>query len=104
MDRTRALRIEWADGATSVYPLGLLRRACPCAQCREERERGSSNPLRVVPAQANQAQMARAESAELVGHYALRIDWQDGHNTGIYDFDYLRQLTPKEVDAGPPER
>jgi DUF971 family protein len=31
---------------------------------------------------------------EEVGAYAIRIDWSDGHNTGIYSFDHLRSICP----------
>jgi len=32
--------------------------------------------------------------AELVGNYALRIDWSDDHGSGIYSFEYLREISP----------
>ena len=35
-------------------------------------------------------------SVEEVGHYAIRIAWSDGHNTGIYSFDHLRKICPCE--------
>jgi DUF971 family protein len=31
----------------------------------------------------------------LVGNYALRIDWSDTHGSGIYSFQYLREICPK---------
>jgi DUF971 family protein len=96
LDRQRELRIQWADGHESTLPLPQLRRACPCAACRaarEERERGSGG-LTVLPQQPEAAAMAQARAAELVGNYALKITWADGHNTGIYDFALLRQLDP----------
>ena len=33
-------------------------------------------------------------NVEAVGHYAIQIDWSDGHNTGIYSFDHLRKICP----------
>ena len=33
-------------------------------------------------------------NVEAVGHYAIKIDWSDGHNTGIYSFDHLRKICP----------
>jgi len=92
LDRTRELRIRWDDGGLDVYPLVELRRACPCAICRAERERAPDAGLPVVPDADVQRRMATVERAELVGHYALRITWQDGHDTGIYDYEYLRSL------------
>jgi len=41
----------------------------------------------------NYSQPLTATTAELVGNYALRIDWSDQHGTGIYSFDYLRQIS-----------
>ena len=32
--------------------------------------------------------------AEMVGRYAIRILWSDGHNTGIYSYELLRSLCP----------
>lgn len=98
LDRTTELRVTWADGRQSVYPLAYLRRECPCATCREERAAASRNPLRVVPRAGAQVNMVVAESVELVGRYALRIRWLDGHQTGIYDFRLLRELTPTSGD------
>ncbi len=107
LDRSRELRIRWSDGKTCVYPLTLLRKACPCASCRAERERTvARSSLPVVPGGAEQATMAQVAAAELVGQYALRLTWQDGHSTGIYDFALLRALCPEaqradEAGSGP---
>lgn len=92
LDRRRELRIRWDDGGRSVISLVELRKACPCATCRAEREQQSANPLRVVPALANPDDQVVVQSAELAGNYALRITWQDGHATGIYSFPLLRSL------------
>jgi len=100
LDRTRELRIRWSDGLESVYPLSLLRRECPCASCREGRSERERTPLRVVPSANEQHDMVIADKAELVGHYALRITWKDGHDAGIYDFALLRALAPSRTDAG----
>lgn len=94
LDRTRELRITWADGQRCVYPLVLLRRECPCATCRQERAEQKSNPLRVVQPGAEQQSMVIAARAELVGNYGLRITWKDGHDTGIHDYALLRSLCP----------
>ena len=94
LDRSRSLRIRWADQHESVLPLEFLRRQCPCAECRsrrDERERSISG-LPVVPGNADAAEMTIAITAELVGAYALRIRWKDGHDAGIYDFAELRAM------------
>ena len=92
LERTKELRIRWDDGRVSVFPLAFLRRMCPCAACRTEREEKPRNALPVVRGPEQQSDMATAAAAGLVGNYALRIEWQDGHNTGIYDYDLLRSL------------
>lgn len=99
LDRERELRITWDDGKTSRLPLAELRKHCPCATCRSNREQQGSNPLHVMPPQADQAAMTQAADAELVGNYALRIRWSDGHDTGIYDYALLRRLAD-ELSAG----
>lgn len=80
--------IRWSDGHTSNYPLPYLRRACPCALCRTERN--DPNPLKVV--EEPTAAMLTATAIEPVGHYAIKIKWRDGHSTGIYTFEMLRKL------------
>lgn len=86
------LAIAWADGHTSRYPLTWLRANCPCATCREERrERAESGGLVLASGPPPSAQVV---GAELVGQYALRPDWGDGHSTGIYPFSALRVACP----------
>lgn len=92
LDRTAGLRILWSDGLEAAIALPVLRRNCPCATCRDEREKRAKNPLHVMPAVANPADAVTVDSAQLVGNYALRIRWRDGHDTGIYDFGLLRSL------------
>lgn len=88
----RELAIVWKDGHRSLYRYEDLRRACPCATCRTEREQREldRSPLRVLA--ANAPVRAVLTGVEWVGWYAFRFRWQDGHDTGIYSFDYLRAL------------
>lgn len=88
--RNEGLRIRWSDGSETNWPLPELRKMCPCASCRHEREAASENPLRIIPSRNDESAMVMVENAELVGHYALRIAWKDGHDTGIYDYNLLR--------------
>lgn len=99
LDRSKELRITWSDGVVSLYPLAELRRACPCAGCRQQREETSRSALPVAAEPGMQRDMATAETVELVGHYALRIRWKDGHDTGIYDFARLRSLGTENQEA-----
>ena len=73
-----------------VLPVALLRKMSPSAETKKLREEMASNPLAVLPSSGGGE--LRAESAELVGNYALRIRFSDGHDTGIYTWDYLLHL------------
>ena len=95
LKKDEKLEIDWQDGEKAVYPISYLRSMCPCAQCKalraEQKQRKSL--LRVLP--GNYTKPLSATSAELVGNYALRIEWSDEHGTGIYSFEYLREIVPK---------
>jgi DUF971 family protein len=88
-----ALRVTWLDGHASVYPLRWLRANCPCATCREERRSSALNTdeLRLMSGPLPSAEIV---AAELVGNYAVRFTWADGHATGIYVFSALRASCP----------
>ena len=86
-----AIEISWSDGAVSVYTPRLLRDACPCATCREQRvEPVRPNPLAVL-APEELAPLA-ISGMKPVGQYAYAIEFSDGHASGIYTLDYLREL------------
>ena len=90
------LRIQWADGVTRVFPMRFLRQNCPCASCRTEREKQTraASPFNILsPAQVS-AGTATCTGGQLVGNYALQLEWSDGNATGIYDFRLLRTLMP----------
>ncbi len=96
LKRDERLEIHWQDGRRCVYPITLLRSMCPCAMCKEVR-RGESQPgrkplLPILP--GNYATPIHVVTAELIGNYALRIEWSDQHGTGIFSFQYLRELCP----------
>lgn len=101
LDRTSGLRIRWTDALDTVIPLVELRRACPCASCRSEREQQAPGRLRVLAAPARESDALRVEHAELAGRYALRVTWADGHDTGIYDFGLLRELGERIKSPSP---
>jgi len=94
--------ITWSDGHTSHYDFSYLRDQCPCALCNEERRKkaeiqeqmkgASGGPL--PPALPLFKPKPKARAARGMGHYALQIDFTDGHSTGIYSFEYLREICP----------
>lgn len=107
--------ISWSDSHASHYDFAYLRENCPCAMCNDERQKKEErqknderlkkeNPHGATPL-LNSAALPmfkpklRAQAAHAVGNYALQIDFNDGHTTGIYSFDYLRTICPCEVCA-----
>jgi len=85
------LLITWSDGARRQYTIRALRDACPCATCREKRSE-PKDPL-ALPMLGNvQMQPLTIASMQPVGNYAYAIAFSDGHDTGIFAFDLLRQL------------
>ncbi len=84
------VKITWQDGHVSVYPARELRLKCPCAGCVDE----VTGQLRVVP--TNVPQDVHPLKIDLVGRYAISIQWSDGHSTGIYSFEMLRKMCPCE--------
>ncbi len=95
LKKDEKLEIQWQDGVTSIYPIAYLRKNCPCATCKTFREEQAKKPRTslTVFSKTTEAPLA-ATSAELVGGYAIRIDWSDQHNSGIYSFVYLRSIAP----------
>lgn len=89
------LEIEWKDGHRSRWSFGWLRDACPCATCHEEREAQGREPGEPKAQAAALLPMyrepARPVSSSPVGNYAVSFQWNDGHGSGIYSWDYLRR-------------
>lgn len=82
VDGAEGVTITWEDGQTSHYDAEALRTSCPCASCRDIRDRGMAVVATgVVPV-----------AAELVGNWGLQITWSDGHSTGIYSWEFLQAL------------
>jgi len=82
----RTLSVLWEDGHLDDFDVRDLRLACHCALCIEEMSgRKLLDPKTVRPDVS-----PRVISS--IGNYAIGIDWNDGHNSGIYSFDHLRSL------------
>jgi len=91
------LAIRWADGSGAVLAVRELRLACACAECVDE---WTGRP-RLDPSSVPDD--VRPKRIAPVGRYAIRIDWSDGHDSGIYTFTRLRSLTGSQAlpdDAG----
>jgi ATP-binding protein involved in chromosome partitioning len=78
------ITLKWSDGHETAYRARDLRLACRCAGCVEE----TSGQKLLDP--KNVAETIRAKGIELIGQYAIGIEWTDGHSTGIYNFRDLR--------------
>jgi len=95
-----ALTIDWSDGTRSVYPIAYLRKMSPSADMRELRKSMAKNPLTILPDSMGSSGPIAAIGAEMVGNYAIKIAFSDGHDTGIYTWDYLRQIDPATNTSG----
>lgn len=104
LKKDRGLSVEWPDGSSSYYSIAYLRKMSPSAEQRQLRDEMAKNPLTVLPASmANSPAQIAATTAELVGNYAIRIEFNDGHRTGLYSWAYLREIDPAlGTDRTPP--
>ena len=89
LKKDEKLEIHWDDGKRSVYPISLLRTMCPCAMCREVRKDREpvqkKTSLTILP--GNFSAPLTALSAELVGNYALKIEWWTSTAAGFIHFN-----------------
>ena len=77
------------DGFEAELPNKALRAACPCAVCVDEH---TGEPL-LDPATIPDD--IRFSKINYLGNYAVSFEWSDGHTTGIYAWDYLRNLAQR---------
>ena len=93
ISKSKGIKIDWKDGHHSEYGLTYLRDKCPCAQCTgahgtppREPQAQSSGPFQMFqPA-------LKMLAVEPVGNYAIRINWSDGHSSGIYSYEHFREI------------
>jgi len=81
------LLIIWNDGKRQLYPCAGLRFQCPCAGCVDEMT--GERRIRLDQVKAG----VHALDWKTVGNYAVQFRWSDGHQTGIYSYDYLHQIS-----------
>jgi len=95
LDANRVV-ITWRDGHESRFTGAYLRWTCPCAACR------GHAPGQVEPPRFEDVREVRLQGAGAVGSYALRFDFSDGHDSGIFSYEHLRRSCPTardDVDA-----
>ncbi len=115
LKRDERLRIEWSDGRESTFSIGLLRQLCPCALCKMARDgsdphqlfrratpeelaaatkpKKRSMKLSILPTALGREETVTVERAEMVGNYAIKLHFSDGHDKGIYSWQYLREIS-----------
>ncbi len=101
LTENRSVEITWSDGIALNYPFGLLRNACPCATCREKKRAETAKPKGLLQV------LSAAETVPLVvtqmrpvGNYAYNINFSDGHSSGLFTMELLREIgnpIPTEV-------
>ena len=96
ISKTNGIKIDWKDGHHSEYGLTYLRDKCPCAACTGAHGTPPREPESAKPANPFQMYTPKLKmlGVEPVGNYAIRINWSDGHNSGIYSYEHFRQICP----------
>lgn len=84
------LAIKWDDGSESFVKLERLRQACPCAGCKGEMD--IMGHVYKGPDQTLTRQAYQLVGISTIGGYAVQPVWADGHNSGLFSFDYLRRV------------
>ncbi len=80
----KRLEVDFAGGQQFGYPAEYLRVESPSAEVQ-----GHAPDERVIVAGKQEVGI---DGVDPVGHYAIRIHFDDGHDTGIFTWDYLLQL------------
>ena len=93
ISKSKGIKIDWKDGHSSDYGLAYLRDKCPCATCTgahgtPPRQPEANNPFQMFKS------ALKMLGVEPIGNYAIRINWSDGHNSGIYSYEHFRRICP----------
>jgi len=86
------LRIAWDDGQSREYAVRELRDKCPCATCREKRNAPPPPSGGLTVLSFAETQPLRIVEMQPIGNYAYGIAFSDGHDTGIFTLEFLREL------------
>jgi DUF971 family protein len=100
------LELSWPDGSVARLPYHYLRGECPCASCRDE-----WTGERILQPSSIRPDL-KLEGMEAIGNYAVRLGWNDGHDSGLYTWENLQRLShecplasfsaPSDVSEPPP--
>jgi DUF971 family protein len=95
ISKSKGIKIDWKDNHHSEYALNYLRDRCPCATCTGAHGTPPRRAEAETPFPMFKPRLTML-GVEPVGNYAIRINWSDGHSTGIYSYDHLRRICPCE--------
>lgn len=90
-ENAHMFKVAWSDGKQSLVSFKDLRFHCPCANCVDE-----NTGHRKITKESIKDDI-KPMKVQTIGNYALGIHWSDGHQTGIYSYDYLRRLLVKDA-------
>lgn len=82
----KSLAVTWSDGASHTVPSRRLRQYCPCASCVEEWSGNRTYDVETIPVDMKVIEVVP------VGNYAISFTFGDLHRTGIFNWEYLREL------------
>lgn len=85
----RILELVWGPGDVSRLPFQAVRQDCRCAVCVDEFTGRRLLDPASVPADID------LMDASLTGNYALKIRWSDNHDSGLFTWNHLRQLSDR---------
>jgi DUF971 family protein len=94
ISKSKGIQIDWKDGHHSDYGITWLRDKCSCASCTGAHGTEPRKPESDAPGSLFQMYKPTLKmlSVEPVGNYAIRINWSDGHNSGIYSYEHFREI------------
>lgn len=88
-----SVAISWTDGVSTTIPGSRLRSSCPCAECREHEAK--------TPSIIQIGDRSTIADAQLIGGYAIRFTFADGHADGLYPYEVLRRLGEWQAEVDP---
>lgn len=86
------LQIQWSDEQLREYTVKELRENCPCATCNEKRKAPPPPATELPVITAAETQPLRITKMDPVGRYAYAVHFSDGHDTGLFTLETLREL------------
>jgi DUF971 family protein len=90
------LHIKWDDETESMIDIKYLRDECPCAVCKGETV--LLKTYRPAKPSSEQPESYKIKNIQPVGKYAIQFTWKDGHDSGIYSWEYLKELEKSQDD------